>query len=173
MSSRQPLFDAFLLFNQPVKGSIKVLLINGSEFKHLSERTGCGLRIEQSSRRRLGARVDEAGDNHGHAQLHLTLGLPPTLRQQAIKPDLVKLSQGRCNVAMGQTALHDQSVWAVGSDSLTAQHTAQRFNLVLAPVRQIGERSPLDFAAVAIALPQHNRGRGSFCWECARYTWQA
>src|SRR5215470_8749478 len=64
------------------------------------------------------------------------------------------------NVAMAQTALHDQSVWAVGSDSLTAQHTAQRFNLILAPVRQIGERSLLNFVAVAIALLQHNRGRG-------------
>src|SRR5215471_2957216 len=61
---------------------------------------------------------------------------------------------------MGQTAFHDQSVWAIGSRSLITQHTAQRFNLILAPVRQIGERSLLDFVAVAIALPQQNRGRG-------------
>src|SRR5262252_782536 len=72
----------------------------------------------------------------------------------------MQLPQGRRNVAMGQTALHDQSVWVVGSYGLVAQHTAQRFNFILAPVRQIGERSLLDFVAVAIALPQQNRGRG-------------
>ena len=155
----QRLLDALLLFDQPVEGAVKLLFVDRAEPEHLAERTGRSLLVEQTRRRQFRGRLDQAGNDHGDAQRHLGLGLPATLRQQPIKPELAQGPQRRRDMAVGQTALHRQRLAADRRYGVAAQHAAQRLDLRTRPIRQIGERALADLVAVAIALPQKDRRR--------------
>jgi hypothetical protein len=58
----------------------------------------------------------------------------------------------RCQVIMGQTAQHDQSLWTVRSYAFIAQHTEQTLQFSPQANLSIRERSLLGYIAITIAL---------------------
>jgi hypothetical protein len=71
----------------------------------------------------------------------------------------VVLAEDCGHVSVRQAAQDAQTILAHRGDRLIAQHPAQRLDLRRRPIRYIGERALLDFAAVAIAFAQQNCGR--------------
>jgi len=111
----QRLLDALLLFDQPVEGAVKLLLVDRPEPEHLAERASRGLIVEQPCRRQLRGRPDQPRNDHGDAQCHLICGLPAALRQQPIEPELAQGPQRRRDMAMRQAASHRQCFAATGA----------------------------------------------------------
>ena len=84
----QRLLDALLLFDEPVEGAVKLLLIDRPEPE------APGPASKSPSPRRADApspasrRARSACNDHGDARRHFKFGLPATLRQQPIEPEL-------------------------------------------------------------------------------------
>jgi hypothetical protein len=53
---------------------------------------------------------------------------------------------------------HDLQAFARRHEAAAAQRGAQRCNLLRRPIRQVRKRAVFDLDAIAIALPQQNRG---------------
>ena len=105
------------------------------------------------------AGLDQACNDHGDAQRHFRFGLPATLRQQPIEPQLAQGPQRHRHMAVGQAALHRQRLATDRRYGVAAQHPAQRLDLRSRPIRQIGKRALAYLVAVTIALPQQDRRR--------------
>ncbi len=159
MASRQRFLNALLLCQQPIEHVIKRLLVDPSKPQNRAERTACRLAIEQTRRCQLGGRIDEARHHRGDAQRHLARRLPPALGENVVEPDLAQRAQRRRHVPVRQAAQQLQSRGLTATHHLVAQQPPQRFDLRRRPVRDVGQRTLLDLAVLAIGLAQQVGGR--------------
>jgi hypothetical protein len=93
------------------------------------------------------------------AMHNATCGLPPALGENVVEPDLAKRAQRRRHVPVGQAAQQLQSRCLIASHHLVAQQPSQRFDLRRRPVCDVGQRTLLDLAVLAIGLAQQIGGR--------------
>jgi hypothetical protein len=101
----QRLLHALLLFDEPVEGAVKLLLIDSPEPEHLAQRASRRLLVEQTRRRQLRGGLDQACNDHGDAQRHFKFGLPATLRQQPIEPIRLSRPMPRALLHVGANTL--------------------------------------------------------------------
>jgi hypothetical protein len=111
---------------------------------------------ELAGRCKLGCRLKDPRHDHGQRQLCQPLW---RASQQLIELKLPRHAQDGGHMAVGQRAL-DLSLPLPQAANLAFQQPAQRLNLGVRPVCEVGERARFDFAAVAIAFAQqHGRWR--------------
>ncbi len=81
----EPLLDALLARQQPVRGLVEIVFIGGAKCQHFAQTgTGCfGLKAAGGGE--LGLGFDDAGDDHGDGQIALSVVLSI---QEVLQPQL-------------------------------------------------------------------------------------
>src|SRR5450631_1113292 len=161
MASGQRGFDALLLGEEPIERVVKFLLVDLAERQHGAERRGRGGAVEQPRGGELGGRIEQPHHHQGGDERHHARSLSLALRQQIVKAELAQHAERGRDMAVGQ-ATHELEVRArLVRRILVAQQPAQRFDLAIRPMRDVGQRALLDLAVLAISLPQQKSR-----WRC-------
>ena len=155
----QRLLDALLLLDQPVEGAVKLL----SRRPRRARAPGPANR--SPSPRRAGAPSPASRPARSSAQRSWRCTAP--LPAWAAGRPATTADRARACARSQALPPHDHGAGCAASTTLradrrhgvAAQHTAQRLDLRSLPIRQIGQRALTDLVAVAIALPQQDRGR--------------
>jgi hypothetical protein len=103
----------------------------------------------------LGGRLDDACDDHGERQP----GQPHRPAwQQPVEAELARHAEHGGDMTVRQGALDADLVGGGGEAGVAFQHPAQRLDLGVRPVGQVGEGAGLDLVAVTVALAQQHGG---------------
>ena len=156
MPGGQGVFDAFLAGQRPVHRRIQVVLITARHAEDLTQRTGGGLGAQPPRGGQLGVWGDHRRDQHGHHQIP-----PPRRRRvdQLGQPQSLRCGQHGGHMPVRQAAGDLERLGQLQLRRQPFERPRQRIDLVLGPVRQVGQRAVLHLAALAVALPQKDRRR--------------
>ena len=95
------LLDAGLLWKQPVHGLVEFGLIGGIQMERLAQTAAESVGVKTASRSQLGGGLDNAGDNHGDAQIALTAG---NRIEDGVEVQVAQATERGRNVAVRQGA---------------------------------------------------------------------
>ncbi len=163
MAGGQGLLNACLPGQQPVHGSVKLVFVRVLGHGALLGQGGIERAVTQGARGcQLGAREENAGGDHRHAQgtLGAVFGA-----QQAGHVQLLHGAQDGGDMAVGKRAddLEGAGPSRSGQFGVLAPELKQRaesFEKVVGPLGKVRQGAVADFSGVAKGLPQEDAGRG-------------
>jgi hypothetical protein len=156
MPGGQGVFDAFLTGQRPVHRRIQVVLITARDAEHRTQGAGGGLGAQPPRGGQLGVWGDHRRDHHGAHQIP-----PPRRRRvdQLGQPEPLGGAQHGGHMPVRQAAGDLERCGQVHLRRQALEPPHQRVDLVLGPVRQVGQGAVLHLAALAVAFPQQDRRR--------------
>ena len=157
MPCGQGVFDGVFAGQHPVHRRIQVVLITAGHPEHLPQRAGGGLGAQPARGGQLGARARSPGPSAWRSPDPAAATAPGRSARRSPVARAVPSTAATCPCGRLR-------VISNASDSSTRrrqpfERPRQRLDLVLGPVRQVGQGAVLHLAALAVAFPQQDRRR--------------